>query len=45
MPTDYFGERIAASYRQKWPHLSEPQIVEPTVNFLAELAGPGLKGG
>ena len=41
MPTDYFDERIAASYREKWPHLFEPEVVEPTVTFLAELAGTG----
>ncbi len=41
MPTDYFGERIAASYREKWPHLFAPEVVEPTVSFLAELAGTG----
>ncbi len=41
MPTDYFDERIAASYREKWPHLFEPEVVEPTVSFLAELAGTG----
>jgi SAM-dependent methyltransferase len=41
MPADYFGERIAASYREKWPHLFEPAVVEPTVSFLAELAGTG----
>ncbi len=41
MPTDYFDERIAASYREKWPHLFEPEVVEPTVSFLGELAGTG----
>jgi SAM-dependent methyltransferase len=41
VPTNYFDERIAASYREKWPHLFEPEFVEPTVSFLAELAGTG----
>ena len=41
MPTDHFGERIATTYRQKWPHLFEPEVIEPTVSFLAELAGGG----
>jgi SAM-dependent methyltransferase len=41
MPTDYFGERIAATYREKWPHLFEPEVVDPAVSFLAGLAGTG----
>jgi SAM-dependent methyltransferase len=41
MPADYFGERIATSYREKWPHLFDPEVVDPTVSFLAELAGTG----
>jgi len=24
---DYFDERIARSYREKWPHLFEPRVV------------------
>ncbi len=31
MPTHYFDERIATSYREKWPHLFEREVVEPTV--------------
>jgi SAM-dependent methyltransferase len=38
---DYFGERIAESYEAKWPELFEPAVVEPTVSFLAALAGSG----
>ena len=41
MPTDYFDERIATSYREKWPHLFEREVVEPTVSFLAGLAEAG----
>ena len=41
MPADYFGERIATSYREKWPYLFDPEVVDPTVSFLAELAGTG----
>jgi SAM-dependent methyltransferase len=41
VPADYFDERIASSYREKWPHLFQPEVVEPTVTFLAELAGTG----
>jgi SAM-dependent methyltransferase len=41
MPENYFDERIATSYRAKWPHLFEPAAIDPVVSFLAELAGPG----
>ena len=41
MPTNYFGERIAKSYEAKWPELFEPAMVDPVVDFLAELAGTG----
>ncbi|HTX28749.1 MAG TPA: class I SAM-dependent methyltransferase [Streptosporangiaceae bacterium] len=41
MPTDYFGQRIATTYREKWPHLFESEVVDPTVSFLAGLAGTG----
>ena len=39
MPTNYFDERIAKSYEAKWPELFEPAMVDPVVDFLAELAG------
>jgi SAM-dependent methyltransferase len=41
MPENYFDERIARSYREKWPHLFETAVVDPAVSFLAELAGDG----
>jgi SAM-dependent methyltransferase len=41
VPEDYFGERIAETYEAKWPELFDPAVVEPTVSFLADLAGPG----
>jgi SAM-dependent methyltransferase len=41
VPRDYFDEPIASSYRQKWPHLFEPAVVDPAVSFLADLAGTG----
>lgn len=37
----YFDERIAERFETYWPHLFEPAVVEPTVGFLAELAGSG----
>jgi hypothetical protein len=41
MPENYFTERIAQGYEAKWPHLFEPTVVDPAVDFLAALAGTG----
>jgi SAM-dependent methyltransferase len=41
VPENYFDERIANSYEAKWPHLFDPAVVEPAVDFLAERAGSG----
>ena len=41
MPENYFDERIAKGYDAKWADLAEPAVVDPAVNFLAELAGTG----
>jgi SAM-dependent methyltransferase len=41
VPRNYFDERIAKSYRSKWPELFEPAVVDPAVSFLADLAGGG----
>jgi SAM-dependent methyltransferase len=41
VPANYFDERIARSYEVKWPELFEPAVVDPAVNFLADLAGTG----
>ena len=41
MPRNYFDERIATSYRDKWPELFEPAVVDPAVRFLADLVGTG----
>jgi SAM-dependent methyltransferase len=41
VPENYFDERIAASYREKWPDLFEPEVVGPAVSFLADMAGTG----
>jgi SAM-dependent methyltransferase len=41
VPTNYFDERIARSYEAKWPELFEAAMVDPVVDFLAELAGTG----
>ena len=41
MPKNYFDERIAKSYEAKWPETFDPEVVEPAVTFLADLAGKG----
>jgi SAM-dependent methyltransferase len=40
MPKDYFGEDVAASYDDD-PEMFDPAVVDPTVDFLAGLAGDG----
>jgi SAM-dependent methyltransferase len=37
----YFNERVAATYDETNAHLFDPALVEPTVDFLAELADGG----
>jgi SAM-dependent methyltransferase len=37
----YFGEGVAATYDEPGVGKFEPAVVEPTVDFLAELAGTG----
>jgi SAM-dependent methyltransferase len=41
VPEDYFGEDVAASYDEEDAEMFDPAVVEPTVDFLAELAGDG----
>ena len=41
MPRDYFGERIAASYDATLADMFDPDVVDPAVSFLADLAGRG----
>jgi SAM-dependent methyltransferase len=41
VPENYFDERIAATYEDKWPELFEPAVVDPAVSFLADLARSG----
>jgi len=41
VPTNYFDERIAAAYEAKWPELFESTVVDPAVDFLADLVGDG----
>ena len=41
VPKIYFDERIAAGYDADAADMFDPGVVEPTVSFLAELAGSG----
>jgi SAM-dependent methyltransferase len=41
VPEDHFGERVAERYDESSADMFDPAVVEPTVDFLAALAGPG----
>ncbi|TMR20982.1 class I SAM-dependent methyltransferase [Nonomuraea turkmeniaca] len=41
MPENNFDERTAQTYAAKWPELFDPAVVDPVVDFLADLAGSG----
>jgi SAM-dependent methyltransferase len=41
MAANYFDDRIATTYEEKWPEGFDPAVVEPIVDFLAQLAGTG----
>lgn len=41
MTENYFDEWIAQRYSILWPHLFAPEVVDPAVRFLADLAGTG----
>ena len=41
MPEDHFGERVAARYDFSEADMFAPELVDPIVDFLAELAGEG----
>ena len=41
MSKDYFGEDVAGGYDEASAHMFDPAVVEPVVDFLAELAGDG----
>src|ERR671934_1859815 len=41
MPEDHFGERVAARYDQSSADMFAPEVIEPAVAFLADLAGQG----
>jgi SAM-dependent methyltransferase len=39
--TNYFGERVAANYDESSASMFAPEVLDPTVEFLAALAGDG----
>jgi SAM-dependent methyltransferase len=41
MPDPLFDEWIAPRYETLWPELFDPAVLDPAVDLLAELAGPG----
>jgi SAM-dependent methyltransferase len=41
MPQDHFGEQVAAQYDELSADMFEPAVVDPAVDFLADLAGQG----
>jgi SAM-dependent methyltransferase len=41
VPTDYFGEDVAARYDDTESPMFSPEAIDPAVDFLAELAGDG----
>jgi SAM-dependent methyltransferase len=41
MASTSFDEWIAANYERLWPELFDPAVLDPAVDFLAELAGAG----
>ena len=43
VPELNFDERIATRYETYWPELFEPAVVDPAVDFLAELGGAGAR--
>jgi SAM-dependent methyltransferase len=41
VPEDHFGERVAERYDRSAADMFEPAVVDPVVDFLADLAGDG----
>jgi SAM-dependent methyltransferase len=41
VPANYFDEPVAATYDEDSADMSAPEVLEPTLDVLAELAGPG----
>jgi SAM-dependent methyltransferase len=45
MPTDHFGEQVAATYDESSADMFEPGVLGPTVDFLAELVAEPVGNG
>jgi SAM-dependent methyltransferase len=41
VPENYFDDWVAQHFKVLWAHLFEPEVVEPAVSLLTELAGDG----
>ena len=41
MPEDHFGEHVAERFDERYAHKATPAVVEPIVDFVADLAGAG----
>jgi SAM-dependent methyltransferase len=41
MPEDYFGEHVAVRYDERSADMFDPSVVDPVVDFLADLTGHG----
>jgi SAM-dependent methyltransferase len=41
MAENFFGERVAARFDERYAHLAAPAVVDPMVDFLVERAGDG----
>jgi SAM-dependent methyltransferase len=41
MPEDYFGERVAERFDERYAYMADPAVVEPIVAFLGDLARDG----
>jgi hypothetical protein len=41
MPENHFGEEVAARYDESAADVFDPVVLDPAIDFLAELAGDG----
>src|SRR5438876_7231217 len=41
MPENYFGERVAERFDERYAYQAEPAVVDPIVGFLSDLARGG----
>jgi SAM-dependent methyltransferase len=41
MPVDHFGPEVAERYDERTASMAEPEVLDPIVDFLADLAGDG----